>query len=82
MRSKKEIQNTIIYYLIDNNMSATELAEKLNCSRASIYRWMSNRSTLANKYYIKLLKLFENYSASAWVLEKTEEELEEHMYNN
>ena len=82
MRSKEEIKNIIIYYLIDNDMSANDLAEKLNCSRASIYRWMSKRSTIANKYYVKLLKLFENYSASKWVLEKTEKELEEHMYNS
>lgn len=82
MRSKEEIQNTIIYYLIDNDMTANDLAEKIHCSRASIYRWMGKKSIMANKYYIKLLKLFENYSASAWVLEKTEEELEEHMYKD
>lgn len=72
MRSKEEIQKMIIYYLIDNDMSVNELSEKLKCSKASIYRWMDNKSVLTDKYYIKLEKLFDGYNPNEWNKDKQE----------
>ena len=81
MRTKKEIADTIIYYLIDNDMTVEEFCNLIKASKASCYRWM-NGNSMSNKYYIKLLKLFENYNASSWVLEQSKEELEQHMFNS
>jgi len=64
MRSKEEIQNTIIFYLSDNNMTVGELAEKIGASKPSIYRWINGNCQITNRYYLKLIKLFDGYYPS------------------
>lgn len=64
MRSKEEIQKAIIYYLIDNDMTVSELSKKIGASKPSIYRWMNGTCEITNKYYIKLNRLFDDYLSS------------------
>lgn len=82
MRSKEEIQKTIIYYLIDNDMTVSALANQINASRTSIYRWMNGKTVIGNKHYLRLLKLFDGYSPSKWILEMNENEIENYMFSN
>ena len=82
MKTKKEIADTIIYYLIDNNMSVTELAKQLNISRVTIYNWMNGKTIMNDRYYIQMLKMFEDYDASKWVINKNERQLEDYMFND
>ena len=82
MKTKKEIADTIIYYLIDNNMSVTELAKQLNISRVTIYNWMNGKTIMNDRYYIQMLKMFEDYDASKWVINKDERQLEEYMFKD
>ena len=80
MTSKESIGKLLTYYIIDKDISIKEIAEKLNVSRGSIYHWISGKP-MTNRYYIKLLKMLEGYNPSAWVLDKSEAELKEYMFN-
>lgn len=82
MKSKEEIQKMIIYFMLDNDMSVSELADKVKASQASIYRWMENKTTMSNKYYLRFLQLFDGYSPSQWILEMNDNELSKYMFNN
>ena len=81
MLTKKEIGKMLTYYIIDTETSIKEIAEKLNCSRGSVYNWIAGKP-MTNKCYIRLLKLLDNYNPSAWVIEKSEKELEDYMFNS
>lgn len=80
MKSKTEIGKLLTYYMIDTDTSIKELSEKLNVSRGSVYNWMAGKP-MTNKCYIKLLKMLDNYEPSEWVIEKSEDELKEYMFN-
>lgn len=81
MLEKQEIGKTLMYYLIDNDMTAKELAEKMDVSKASVYRWMSGKP-MTNRYYIKLLKILDGYNPSNWIIEKSDTELKDYMFND
>lgn len=80
MKSKTEIGKLLTYYIIDTETSIKELSEKLNVSRGSIYNWLAGKP-MTNKCYIRLLKMLDNYEPSKWVIEKSEDELKEYMFN-
>ena len=80
MKSKTEIGKLLIYYMIDTDTSIKELSEKLKVSRGSVYNWIAGKP-MTNKCYIKLLKMLDNYEPSEWVIEKSEDELKEYMFN-
>ena len=80
MKSKTEIGKLLTYYMIDTDTSIKELSEKLKVSRGSVYNWIAGKP-MTNKCYIKLLKMLDNYEPSEWVIEKSEDELKEYMFN-
>lgn len=80
MKSKTEIGKLLTYYIIDTETSIKELSEKLNVSRGSIYNWLAGKP-MTNKCYIRLLKMLDDYEPSKWVIEKSEDELKEYMFN-
>ena len=80
MKSKTEIGKLLIYYMIDNETSIKALSEKMGVSRTSIYNWIAGKP-MTNKCYIKLLKILDDYEPSEWVIEKSEAELKEYMFD-
>lgn len=81
MLTKTEIGKMLMYYIIDNEISIKEISEKLKVSRGSVYNWIAGKP-MTNKCYIKLLKMLDDYKPSKWVIEKSEKELEEYMFND
>ena len=75
MKSKAELSKLLSYYLIDNEITIKELAEKMNVSRGSIYNWIDGKN-ISNRNYIKIVKFLDNYSPSQWITDKDKEELE------
>lgn len=61
MRSKEEIQKLIIFYLTDNDMTVEEMSKIIGAAKPSIYRWINGTNQITNKYYLKLVKLFDGY---------------------
>ena len=61
MRSKEEIQKLIIFYLTDNDMTVEEMSKIIGATKPSIYRWINGTNKITNKYYLKLVKLFDGY---------------------
>lgn len=69
MKTKEELGKTILYYLLDNDMTVEAFSKKMNASKASVYNWIAGKP-MSNRHYIKLQKELENYNPSNWIIEE------------
>lgn len=81
MYSKTEIGKILAYYLIDNDMTVKTFSDNFKVSVSTVYNWLAGKP-MTNRYYIKLLKQLENYNPSKWVINKSEEELKDYMFDD
>lgn len=80
MMSKEEVANSICYYLVDNRKSVRELAQEIGANKASIYRWINGKAQMSNKYYLRLLQVFDGYNpARKWLIQMDEDKMNTYL---
>ena len=81
MKTRTELCEMLKYYVVENNISTKDLCEQLHVSQQSIYNWIHGIVKMSDRNYLKLMKLLDGYDISKWIINKDENQLEEHMYN-
>lgn len=61
MPDKQEIGRLIPFYLNDQKMSISELAQKMNVSKKTIYNWIDGKPMFYRNYVVLLSLLREYY---------------------